>query len=809
MDPSNSEQQSQESGQKIPNQQIFIIGLLGIVLVIVIVISILILTRPDSPREESPPEPTAIITPSEISPTLTSSPSVTPSPRFTFTPKPTRTPTIAPTPTETPTPTWLPSLTPAFPSEFDDQYILVPWTAELASQLIDHLEVYPESLSSFARGPNNQGYYDAFEFAAFAQQEALLRFPTAPQAQDWSWQLAYNLARMGDPTAGDVYASLITHEIASGNASLNEPIFWGSNGDPKIVVEVIPLEPENGDASSNLIKVRADVNGSSFFWLVEEPSGYISYPLTSEFNFVQPSDIDYFVQRIDSSNVNIVGIFPVKIYDSFNYIFPRIFSLNQMPPAELPFEEFFPPAIGPEFNNFWEPVESGIGDLQFFDVIFPACPVTVTHSYHWNGTSFSFLEATYEMNPDPDLLSYCEIVVDHSAQVWGLETTVQFMELLLPEWPPDSTSEGEEYPEDALDEWRYRLSIYHALLGNQAEAIEYAEMIVSEPASAESPWTAPAIEFLEIYQTQRDIYQACLPSVYCDPKLAFESLVSTLTPEDYQDLIQILEEEGVTVLSNGFFDFDNDGSTERWLVIRHQLGAPLEFWIISSDEIKLTSVFVDNVENTNPRVVYLEPLSEPPTVEIDSDITFHYIKKGLEQEPVIIKVEKEVIFASDLTEMELDHLETILLSGGDPAFVRTELVTLSKLPHFTCSYLLCPRFLYLLGLTSELLNDEFSAVATYLELWRSYPDSPFTIMARFKLGSTITPTPTFTPSPTFTPTATISATSIPTETATVVTPTPGGSPTAITPSPTITETPEGYPPPQDTPTDFPPGYPYP
>jgi hypothetical protein len=160
---------------------------------------------------------------------------------------------------------------------------------------------------------------------------------------------------------------------------------------------------------------------------VEEPSGYISYPLTSEFNFVQPSDIDYFVQRIDSSNDNIVGIFPVKIYDSFNYIFPRIFSLNQMPPAELPFEEFFPPAIGPEFNNFWEPVESGIGDLQFFDVIFPACPVTVIHSYHWNGSSFSFLEATYEMNPDPDLLSYCEIVVDHSAQVWGLETTVQFM----------------------------------------------------------------------------------------------------------------------------------------------------------------------------------------------------------------------------------------------------------------------------------------------------------------------------------------------------------------------------------------------
>jgi hypothetical protein len=254
----------------------------------VLVISILILTKPDSPSEELPAEPTETLISSEIIHSSTSTPSITPSPRFTFTPKPSRTPTMAPTSTETPLPTLLPSLTPAFPSEFDDQYILVHWTPELAAQLIDLLEVYPETLSSFARGSDNQGYYNSFTYALFAQQEALQRFPTAPQAQDWSWQLAFNLARTGDPTAGEVYAALITHELNSGNVSLNEPIFWGLNGEPQIVVEVIPLDSENGEKHNSLVKVSAGDNRSSFFWLIEEPSGYISFPLTSDFNFSRP-----------------------------------------------------------------------------------------------------------------------------------------------------------------------------------------------------------------------------------------------------------------------------------------------------------------------------------------------------------------------------------------------------------------------------------------------------------------------------------------------------------------------------------------
>jgi hypothetical protein len=789
------DQPAPDNGQKFSSQQIILISILGVVFIIVLIASILILTQSQSVPELQTPEPIEVVLSTQKVSTLTPTPSHTPTLRSTFTPEATRTPTISPTSTVTPLPTLLPSLTPAFPSEHNDQYKLVHWTPELATQLIDLLEVYPETLSGFARGADNQGYYDAFSYAIFSQQEALHRFATAPQARDWLWQLAYNLARTSDPAAGEVYANIITQELNSGQVTLDGLYRWGLDRTPQVIIEVIPLDTPSGDLSSNLVKVRAGENGSSFFWLIEKPNGYINFPLTSDFNFIQPSGINYFIVNLLGTNNTVVGIYPTEVYDSFNYVTPSIFSLDQQPPVELGYENISSPAIGPEFTNNWEPIEPGTGEgvLQFEDVIFAACPVTVNHSYRWIGNIFSFLEASYHIEPDLDLLGYCEVVVNHALNVWGLEPTIQLMETLLPSWPPESTTTGGEYPQDALDEWRFRLSLYHGLLGNWAESTGYANTIVSNPASPDSRWITPAAEFLAIYQDQRDIYKACLPSTYCDPGLAFKSLAATITPQEYPDLINILENSGVTVRSSGYFDFDNDGDSERWVVIRHNPGTPLEFWIMKPHETGIYAIFVDTIETDAPRLTYLEPISEPPIVKIDPDITFQLVKQGPDQEPVVVMVEQEVIFASDRTGLELDYLEVTLFTGGDPAYVQQELLILRTSPHFTCSYLLCPRFLYLLGLASELANDERAAVNAYLELWREYIDSPYATMARFKLISKITPVPTFTPTITQTPTAT---------------PTLPG--TAGIPSPTATETLPGYPPPVNIPpTNTPPGYPAP
>lgn len=796
MNSSPSEENPQDSERKFSPQQLFLIGLLGIVFIIVLVVSILILNRPQAAAPPTPTEQQELLESTEFVATLTPTNTISPSPGFTFTPKPTRTPTIAPTLTASPLPTLLPSITPAFPSAHNDHYELVLWTPELADQLIEILEVYPDTLSSYARGDDDQGYFDAFQYALFAQREALLRFPTAQQADDWQWQLAYNLARTGDQTAGEVYAKLITQELNRDNTTLNELYGWGFDQSPQLIIENFPLIPGDNDLSSNLVKVTAEENGSTYFWLIERTTGFTSYSLTSDFNFVQPNKIDNFIVSFSGSGGEIIGIFPTKIHESIHYRPPNIFSLIVQPPEHQGFALFVPPAIGPDFTNNWQPLEvgGGPGDLQFQDAIFPACPVTVSHAYDWNGLEFKFIEDTYQIDPDPDLLSYCEFIVDHSINTWGLEPTIQIMETLLPVWPPETTTTGKDYPDDALDEWRYRLSIYHALLANQDQSTEYAQLIIDDPASPESRWITPATDLLANYHTQRDIYRVCLDAEYCNPQLGFESLVATITIEEYSDLINILRQAGVDVRSSGYFDFDFNGDSERWVVIRHQTGTPLEFWIISPYESNLQTVFVTTVNDYTPRLSYLEPLSEPPIILLEPDFTFYYVHLGPEGEPVIVLAEPEVVFASDRTEMELDYLEEILLTGGDPTFVQEELIILSNSPHFTCSYLLCPRFHYLLGLASELANDEYSAVAAYLDLWRQYPGHPFTIMARFKLGSTFQPTPTSVPTITLTPPPTVDGTE--------------------TSTPTVTSTlegypPPGYPPPETFPTSTPPGYPYP
>lgn len=708
----------------------------------------------------------------------------TPTLRPTFTPRPTATSTITPTATQTPTRTLSPSLTPAVPIEENERYNLHPWTAEMADRLMDLLEAYPETLSTFARGEHNSGYYAAFDFAILVQREALLRLETAPEARHWLWRLGYNQARTGDPAAVNTFTLLITEELNAGRVLLADLYNWGINQDPPLTLEVIPLETPTGLLGSYLVKISAAENGSAFFWLLEKPNGFASYPLTNDFDFIHPSQVNYFIGDVTGDGRFEVGIFRARVPGTYRYTLPRVFQLNQQPPVELPFAS--PPAkdIGPDFENHWEPVAAGEaeGDLQFSSTVFPPCPVAVRHVYDWNGQAFELLNESYTLNPHPTLLSYCSLVIDHAASVWGLDTTIQLMETLLPDWPPESTVSGEPFPADALDEWRYRLSVYHALNGNAEASLGYANSILANPATVNSRWITPAREFSEAYRSPRHIYRACLLSRFCDPQRALKALVETIPTSENARVLEILRENGVQVRTNGFFDFDADGERERWVLLRHQPGGQLEFWMLLSGQNHLQALFVEFLEHDRPNVTYVEPLDDPPFVQVGTEMTFQLLRQGPGREATIRFERRQVVFSADRTKQDLDRIGAELLSGGDPSHARDELLTLGRSSYFTCSYVLCPRYFYLLGLANELSGHETEAVEAYLELWRRYLGHPLVSVARLKLaGPAIPPGPTITP----TPTRTRPSTALP------VTPTPTLSGTQ--PSPTPTATLPGYP----------------
>jgi len=806
MSSSPPENLPQSSAPEQNPRQLLLLALLAVGILAIIILTIVLSARLSTP----PPLiatvlPGVTLTPS-LSPTWTQTATVTLTLRATFTPRPTGTPTPSLMPTSTPPPTLFPSLTPAVPVEENDRFQLVDWTSELADRIIRILDAYPNTLSGFVRGEDDRGYYNAFQYAILAQREALLRFPAAPESQDWLWGLAYNQARTGDPRASSAFTALITQELNAGLISLDELNRWGNSRFPPVSIEYFPLETTTGLLSNSLVKVSPGENGSAFFWLLENPNGFTSFPLTSDFDFVYPTGVNYLLDDLNGDGSAEVIIYRNNAPIPDQFPFPRIFNLAQQPPVELPFASNLPPEIGLAFETHWEPVEASSSeeDLQFTTTVFPTCPVTITHTYGWNGRKLEFFNALYRIDPDPELLSFCAPVIEHAALVWGLEPTIQFMESLLPSWPPKSSPDGSPYPEDALDEWRYRLGVYHALLGDQPQAIGYLDAVVANPATPTSRWIAQAQEFLATYQDQRAIYQACLGSAYCDPQQGLKGLVATFSPEDYASIVDLLVQGGVIIRSHGFFDFDNDGQTEHFFVLRHLPGSRLEFWILALTSNSIEALFVDFIEPIRARISYVEPLDEPPLVNLEPSTYFRLEKLGVDRKPVVTIVEHQVVLSSNLTRQALDQIEESLLAGDDPTQLKDDLITLRDSPIFTCDYLLCPRFLYLLGLVNELLNNDRSAIDAFLELWSDFFESPYVTMARLKLaGPAVPPGPTITPTRTKTPHPTETITRTPTITGTPATATPSMTITPTGTLPTATPTPTGFtstPTPSGTPT---------
>ena len=66
------------------------------------------------------------------------------------------------------------------------QYRLREWSPELADELIEALEAYPDSLPPEKRGYLNGGYNWAFRYAELARLEAIYRFPDATNATEWA-----------------------------------------------------------------------------------------------------------------------------------------------------------------------------------------------------------------------------------------------------------------------------------------------------------------------------------------------------------------------------------------------------------------------------------------------------------------------------------------------------------------------------------------------------------------------------------------------------------------------------------------------
>ena len=764
---------------------VVVLVILGLVVIVGVYPALLAPDPSLTPTITETLRPTPTHTPS---PTITLTPTPTRTPRPTFTPTITQTPTETGTPTLTPSPTGPPTLTPAVPLPAADRYQLHEWTPEQAARLIDLLEYYPNTLRAKDRGVDDLDYYAAFQPAAVALQEALLRFPDAPQAGEWRWRLAYTLARLRDPRAGEHYAELVTEALNQRAADLNNLTGWFSAQDLRLSLHLIRLEQASGQPASYLLEVRGQ--GSAFLWLRETAAGFETTALHSQFDFVDAPHASAVIADFTGDGHEDVALFYSANPADFVVTPPRVFSLARFPAQEL----YFRPgeaalAVGMEFENNWRilPNASGGNDLVFDVNVFPACPVNIQRAYHWNGEIFTAGRTEYSAEPAPATLSLCRLVIEHAANIWGPEAAARLMEDILPDWPPAQTEDGKPFSVDAKDEWLYRLGVYQALIGDYRAAVSRLDGIIQKPAVPTSRWPAQAAAFLANYTKPDDIYRACVGAQFCRAADAVQYLVDRLPVEAFPDAVDALVRAGMAIRATGLFDFDADGEPERWFTVRHRQGEKLEFWILSPYAGGIKGLPVETVRSDRPVFTYMgedpaeQPVREiPPIVWLEDAASFIFRRDPGTQEPYLERVPRRLIFPNRFL-AGFNTAQQALLSGADPAAAQRDLQALEQYPGLVCrGTWSCDPYYYSLGLASELAGNERLAVSAYHRLWLDYSRSPYTIMARLKLaGVALLPSPA--PSSTAAPTQTGTAT--PTVTGTPPTPTPTLTPT-ITPTPT-------------------------
>lgn len=339
---------------------------------------------------------------------------------------------------------------------------------------------------------------------------------------------------------------------------------------------------------------------------------------------------------------------------------------------------------------------------------------------------------------------------------------------------------------------RFGLAISEALQFKPAEARAVLEgLLQSKSTGIEFDYVNAVQEFLEVYQTDADLWQACLlvqdkPFLPCPQTAVFRELVKRVAEQSENDLPKALEEYGIrfafttsfhgnddekpdwfllpkfperdghtaiafTLLSNGngynFYSLPLYGDTQETPVEFKTIQLPgnssTYFLFQLGDEFKIFhATSGSNDDNLQTKVYALSVSTYQEIIDEDSYdlVVWHNVDHYRPPE----------LFHWDVNSGQFqtfDYAEYLVFTKEQPdEAVRVIIDALNELYNMPeDSYIKFserPRLQYLLGLSYELMGDEASAKDVYFDLWRTptagifygdNPEQPYAIMAREKL----------------------------------------------------------------------------
>lgn len=684
----------------------------------------------------TPIPPTAAL---RLIPTFTQTPAY----KLGLTPKPTKTPKPGPTRTSVPT------YTPATLSQFDkpSAYQLREWTVDQADLMIAQISTHLKEIEGDYVGARGRApYREQFLYLALAEAEALMRFPDAPQAETWRWDVCYNWAVYyypgDDTTAPELacYAKLIEDGLNSRQTNPSKLAKWFKEHEARLSFEIAAQTPPQGYTRSHIITIQDD----AILWLVEkngkfQVTGLISdmFYYTEAFIKFQMIDLtgDQFPELIlYVSRANCCGAFSFQfIYDvSSGTPKPLTIASQYGSLSNLPGDSYAVQITKLEH----EAMPGFVFKSRYGDRLSTRCDLREYDKYYWNKDQFEWVETWYGIEP-PDQYH------DKDLCQFAINTPVNQNEL--------NVIANTIYGPASRQVISFRLGEYYAQRGNYDKAYHFFSDVATAAPSDEfnAKWIDAAKTLLEHYKNADDFYLACAKVIQCDLRSIVQQAIEKIQPALFPTVSEVLKAIGVQVKDSGILDFDDDGSPEQWLVIQHPDQSEREFWVLVKNNKKIDALFVTDIPSDTPVINEFVSFNQPSTIELETPsgkILFSLHRLNLSGQTNILRAhtpynaddENEQIAVQNDTvkamwSKAVDDAATAMLTGTDPATVKEILLKLKQSRNLDCKIYSCDQLYYFLGLANELTGDQPSAIDVYLQLWKDYPDSIYTIMARSKL----------------------------------------------------------------------------
>jgi len=658
------------------------------------------------------------------------------------TPQPTTSPTSRSQPTSTPEP---PTATPVTGPDEGVIYHLLEWTPARINELDAFLQTYPDTLGLETSPFWGTGeYWNLFRLPALIKLEALHRFPADEDVGTWQWRAAYDLGRSDASRYLDnYYPLLISSALNEGGTTITDLPVWWQQHEPRLTLTLTELQPFPGNKSNYILFL--DGLGGAYFWLVESDSGFQVYPVTALLAFYgpRPSNIQFGLADItgDSLPEAITIQEPLFFDGRGGTTLLEAFDLSHLPPQKIRFN----PPLPNEFITGWSPTETGNGlsVIKLVDAI--DCPLDLVETYQWNGQFLEIVTTTYPSEANlalaerPISMEACVWYAEYDAfqsAAWGDTAAMEWIEANLAIWPPSEAPifSAEPYPPDIRDQLRFRLGLYHAFASRYTRATQQLTTLISSPTISTTQWITLTQQFLTTYTSVEQLAQACHVTQICHSIMPLPRLIE-LIPADSAAPLDTLHSFGIPIQAFGSFDFEHDQQLEDWFLVRNEDNRSQTLWLLAQMagdwDIVRVGILADDQSHT---IVELPPVQGKPVFKL-LNAKDHLIFT-VERDPSgrLLAIEHRTY-----AQLAYDTAVNTFILGQPAEQIRDMLLGYGQTPYRDCLiadyFNLCPALLYLQGLSYELSSDEAEAVATYLQLWRTYPNSPYVFIIRAKLES--------------------------------------------------------------------------